>query len=1103
MATIAPTSTSLPPSDKKSPPRREKITSSKTPQSVKQETKNLKRKLFTPGSASEDEDKKQTPKRKKSVCMEGSLTPGQGTPKTGSGRLTVPLSERQQMALLMQMTAEKNAPEPSSTPTSPSHPMPASSIKKTPLEKRIHKRNERGETVLHLAAIRGDCKQTKKLIKAGADVNAKDFAGWTALHEACNHGWLDVAKALLRNGADVNVQGLENDTPLHDAAINGHIKLVRLLVRHGANPYQQNSKGTSPLDVAATSTIVKLLKGDVLTSSDSSDNSSPTSPESILSDKEEEKTESQDSESIGSPIHSQLQLDALGLATSTGAPRTFPHPQKSSPSSQEQSSPRLTLKFQHLKNKDREAAAVVPRKSYSVAYNEDKGEGLRIPSPAFSSSSQDSDLYNPRLNIDSGTDEKVNSTESKSKPASLLDFASAFNSFVGTGSTSKTEESATMEIPTTEASPSSNNKIRHILPNLDPKPSSTPAKQKDPYAFEDISDEEVKHLNKSKSRVAVDSSTDSYIPEHRIDRLKAKHIDRPVDRLHDRLLSDKGAFRVSGPVSATKQDKPEDKDRVSPPEATPSSSTDQSGITSSSLLTDTSIAKDKSLKRKEIPTGNIFKSEESNIFGEKEAKLSPRSDICKERERKSSPKLDLFRNSPRSDYSAGSSPKSDKDRSNSPKVPPLKIIIPSKGSSKASSSSGSASPESEENIRKTTMKPALPYILHASGGEGEQTGEEPMSTEAVPVTSLEPTESENADKDGASATIEPQEADSTKGEDSKDGTKEDSKDEDKREDRVPRSTRTLRSHTAKQEAQQATSTSQNGKGKASSSSSNSEMSNDSKKEEEHINVHPRKRKLRGGRHEPTEKPVQTATPPLPPLASYEKPENPYELYLDIRKQIAARRHNMFVVQPKAPNGFKDYLMMSGNYVLKGNTASRFAVPMLSPPNSVSSGPMRDLFMEQEKERYKLRLQHVVEREKLMLSNEQEVVRVHGRAARALANQSVPFSACTILKDEDIYNMYNLDAEMAADEKDKNVRSRYNGRQFLSWIQDVDDKYMKIKEALLLRHHHEAESLHAVQKMDWEFKMKELGICDYKSNPVIDDLHVPMVHVSDEFDLLPT
>ena len=42
-------------------------------------------------------------------------------------------------------------------------------------------------------------------------------------------------------------------------------------------------------------------------------------------------------------------------------------------------------------------------------------------------------------------------------------------------------------------------------------------------------------------------------------------------------------------------------------------------------------------------------------------------------------------------------------------------------------------------------------------------------------------------------------------------------------------------------------------------------------------------------------------------------------------------------------------------------------------------------------------------EKLVLSVEQEILRVHGRAARAMSNQTTPLSVCSILKDEEIYN----------------------------------------------------------------------------------------------------
>ena len=57
--------------------------------------------------------------------------------------------------------------------------------------------------------------------------------------------------------------------------------------------------------------------------------------------------------------------------------------------------------------------------------------------------------------------------------------------------------------------------------------------------------------------------------------------------------------------------------------------------------------------------------------------------------------------------------------------------------------------------------------------------------------------------------------------------------------------------------------------------------------------------------------------------------------------------------------------------------------------------------------------------------------------------------------------------------------------------------------MVLRHHNEAESLNAVQKMDWEWKVSELEDSDKipdSSSTQIDDLHIPMVRVSDDFCL---
>ena len=61
-------------------------------------------------------------------------------------------------------------------------------------------------------------------------------------------------------------------------------------------------------------------------------------------------------------------------------------------------------------------------------------------------------------------------------------------------------------------------------------------------------------------------------------------------------------------------------------------------------------------------------------------------------------------------------------------------------------------------------------------------------------------------------------------------------------------------------------------------------------------------------------------------------------------------------------------------------------------------------------------------------------------------------------------------------------------------------FSSIKEQMVLRHHNEAESLNAVQKMDWEWKLSEIN-SGIKVKPATDDLHVPMVQVNEDFDQL--
>ncbi|XP_072267536.1 ankyrin repeat domain-containing protein 12 isoform X2 [Pyxicephalus adspersus] len=228
--------------------------------------------------------------------------------------------------------------------------------------------------------------------------------------------------------------------------------------------------------------------------------------------------------------------------------------------------------------------------------------------------------------------------------------------------------------------------------------------------------------------------------------------------------------------------------------------------------------------------------------------------------------------------------------------------------------------------------------------------------------------------------------------------------------------------------------------------------------------------------------------------------NPYFEYLHIRRKVEERRKMLCSVIPQAPQYYDEYVTFNGSYLLDGNPFSKLCIPTITPPPSLSE-PLKELFRQQEVVRMKLRLQHSIEREKLIVSNEQEVLRVHYRAARTLANQSLPFSACTVLLDAEVYN---VPQESQSEDGKASVRDRFNARQFMSWLHDVDDKFDKLKTCLLMRQQHEAAALNAVQRLEWQLKLQELDPATYKSVSIyeIQEFYVPLVEVNDDFELTP-
>ena len=122
--------------------------------------------------------------------------------------------------------------------------------------KSIYKRNEKGETQLHVAAIKDDYNLAKTSIEKGISVHERDYCGWQPLHEACNYGNESIVELLLDNGADINDPGgphCRGMTPLHDATQNGHVDVVKLLLARGASVSQRNKDGDTALDCVLNS----------------------------------------------------------------------------------------------------------------------------------------------------------------------------------------------------------------------------------------------------------------------------------------------------------------------------------------------------------------------------------------------------------------------------------------------------------------------------------------------------------------------------------------------------------------------------------------------------------------------------------------------------------------------------------------------------------------------------------------------------------------------------------------------------------------------------------------------------------------------------------
>ena len=121
-----------------------------------------------------------------------------------------------------------------------------------------------GDTALHFAAASYRQKMADKLIKAGANLRAKNRRGAEPLHAAAfgipgSPRWDPAGQAativcLIEAGADPNAQNMDGATPLHRAVRTRCAGAVRALLDHGADPAIRNKNGSTAMQLALHNT---------------------------------------------------------------------------------------------------------------------------------------------------------------------------------------------------------------------------------------------------------------------------------------------------------------------------------------------------------------------------------------------------------------------------------------------------------------------------------------------------------------------------------------------------------------------------------------------------------------------------------------------------------------------------------------------------------------------------------------------------------------------------------------------------------------------------------------------------------------------------------
>ncbi|UJR27750.1 hypothetical protein I4U23_009024 [Adineta vaga] len=915
------------------------------------------------------------------------------------------VSERQQMAVLKQLTAGDESNTGSQSP---------SSITPQPRPSKINRRNEHGETIVHIAARKGDLKQIRKVLKAGANVNEADNAGWTPLHEAVTKNQFKAARLLLKSGANANAPGPEGQTPLVDAVLNNNTKMAELLLNYSADP--------SVVDITRLNdTMANVLKREttVLESSDNENDDESISPLSPLtSDNDSEHDNKQD---FHSTLMEQLDKDLAQRTTLSKIQRKKPYRRFRERSSQSSDSSSQSKTRATSGNNETSASAILGKNPYDFE-SEEEGEIRDLPTEVSEE--------HKKMPLRKQEHTKQRAHSGNSVPSSIE--SSTIKKRINKLYLIKEQE------PQKFKSTSDDEQLQHIyrVPPLKIVLARA-VLQKTP----EIESSNLSNMNDDNNNLTIDSSSSPSLTLPIIEQNEnflssmATNVpqistEEPDEKLVISTEDNENTINENSP-HPTMLDNNEKHLPLSPRSPSP---------TVIAYILDTVITQIESNNNNQLNSLAVIEDDQMDVE-EDEEEEDENEDEEEEHEiteKNSSIKSNRIEKERISTKTSSTSKTELKPitrtlRSHARGRRNLSTLIQTSSSSnmnngrrvssrrRAMDNKTSVTINDREKRRKTTFERSKKEKdnqintddMQTSSNSDDQISEN-TNAEKTPLT----TTTANANDEGSSCSSTGA-GDESSTSSSTTNIKQSNSTTDI--DSLPPNKRRLRERNV-----------------AISNTSNPSIMTDASTNSNSTTI--------------------TDNSPTEPTTTREIPINSIKQFLEIRQQIDKRHETMLheFVLPKVPKDFSETTMAKKSYLIapsfssySNTTPSSIGIKRLMAPHDLDPHLM-DVFTKQEDERYKMKIRHQVERDKLILSHEQEILRLYGNATRSSLNQDIPFSYCSLLKDNEVYNNPSIQLpeklvsnDYTTTEIGKRGKHRWNGRSFIKWLEDSNLKYKRL------------------------------------------------------------